>query len=505
MIIDNLLPRYTIPIKNLFELINESNDDFHYVVYYINDYKCNIIIRRLDDLYGWGVNLKIKVYDINKKDIFEIISIGSSNKNEKIINFYTTIKLENINYEIQKIPKLIFQTVPNKNINNLLHHNSIMTFIELNPEYEYKIFDDDDIRFFIKNNFDENTLNAFDLIVSGAFRADFFRYCYLYINGGCYFDCKQILRKPLRNIINKNSTLILCKDIDIGYFNAVMMSVKNDNKILEAIEMVKKKIYNFNSYYNIHDKNFGHARNILSFTGPVLLHEVLSGKIDNNSNVLLQHKNKKYLFHEYQQLCIDYKDDIFITKNYKYFDNYGKKHYSHEWKNLEILYKNLVIINDYKFYIYPFNFNDKFNIYIYDKNKIIVERIDSNGGWGNELKIKMIDETINKINILNIGSSQNKFKIINLHNEHTLNIDNYIKSFIYDTNTYNDKFDTNIIKYSRNNYKVIVMRTDKNSGWAQNLTMEIILINDVKFTINIGNSDNQIKIISSDYLNDYFM
>jgi mannosyltransferase OCH1-like enzyme len=497
MILDNLSPRYDIPIKNYFELINNSNDDFHIVIYYLNDYKSNIIIRRLDDSCGWGINLKIKIFDIYDNSKFEILSIGSSNHNEKKLNFYTVIKLEHINYDIQKIPKVIFQTVPTKDINDLLHYNSIMTFIELNPEYEYKIFDDNDIRLFIKNNFDENTLNAFDLIVSGAFKADFFRYCYLYINGGCYFDCKQILRKPLRYIINKNSTLILCKDIDIGYFNAVMISVKNDSRILESIEMIKNKVYNFNNFYNIHDNNFGNARTILSFTGPVLLYQILNGKI-NDDNILLQHKNKNFI-HEYQKLCIDYKDELFITKNYKSFNNYGKKHYSVEWRALEILYKDFFIIGDYKFYIYPFKFNDKYNIHIYNNNSILVERIDSNEGWGNNLKIKMIDEIENKIFFLEIGSSRNKFKLVELSNNYILNINNYIKTYKYDTSIYNDKFNANIVKCNGTIYNIIITRIDKNSGWAQNLNMEIVLTNDIKYNINIGNSDNQYKIIKLDF------
>jgi mannosyltransferase OCH1-like enzyme len=372
-----------------------------------------------------------------------------------------------------------------------------MTFIELNPEYEYKIFDDNDIRLFIKNNFNEYTLNAFDLIVSGAFRADFFRYCYLYINGGCYFDCKQILRKPLRNIIDKNSTLILCKDIDIGYFNAVMMSAKNDNRILESIELIKNKIYNFNKFYNIYDKNFSNARTILSFTGPVLLYEILYGKVDN-SNILLKHKSKNNI-HEYQRLCIEYNDELFITKNYKSFNNYGKKHYSVEWRSLEILYKNLVIINYYKFYIYPFKFNDKYNVYIYNDKSLIIERDDINGGWGNDLKIKMIDENINKISILNIGTSDNKYKIVNLEDDYVLNIHNYVKSYNYDTLVYNDRFNVNIVKSNDTTYNIIITRVDKNSGWAQNLNMEIVLTNDVKYNINIGNSEYKYKIIKLDY------
>jgi mannosyltransferase OCH1-like enzyme len=185
-------------------------------------------LRRFDATCGWGVNLKLKLFSENNDSY--IISLGSSEKNFKIMNIICKIKLHKIIYYDQNIPKTIIQTTYSRNIENILHYNSILSYIELNPEYEYKIFDNNDSRLFIKNNFDEYILIAYDLIIPGAFKADFFRYCYLYINGGCYFDCKSILRVPLRNIINKDDTFLLCKDIGEGYFNAIILSIpKNDN------------------------------------------------------------------------------------------------------------------------------------------------------------------------------------------------------------------------------------------------------------------------------------
>ena len=141
VIINNLLPRNDIPIKNNIETIYNKIDDIHIVCYYIDKNRIKIIIRRLDLECGWGQDIKIKVFNL-EKDKFEIISIGSSLRNEKIIIYYTFIDIYQVEYNIQKIPRVIIQTTFNKDIKNLLHYNAILTFIELNPEYKYILFDD---------------------------------------------------------------------------------------------------------------------------------------------------------------------------------------------------------------------------------------------------------------------------------------------------------------------------------------------------------------------------
>ena len=45
-------------------------------------------------------------------------------------------------------------------------------------------------REFIKNNFDLDILNAYDILKPGAFKADLWRCCILYIYGGIYLDIK---------------------------------------------------------------------------------------------------------------------------------------------------------------------------------------------------------------------------------------------------------------------------------------------------------------------------
>ena len=126
-----------ILIKNNYYVTdNSANDDFSIIIYYQTENRCKIIIRRLDD-YSWGQDLKIKLMSIDDTE-YEKISVGSSDENFKIIEYYTDILLYKCEYTEQNIPKVIIQT-SNYNMNlNIYHYNSIMSFIELNPEYEYR-------------------------------------------------------------------------------------------------------------------------------------------------------------------------------------------------------------------------------------------------------------------------------------------------------------------------------------------------------------------------------
>lgn len=489
--INNLNFRNDIPIDNKYDIINDTIDDFHIVVYYLDINKCKVIIRRLDNESGWGINLKIKIYDMNE-DINEILSLGSNEYNDKIININTNIKLYKHEYKNQKIPKTIIQTVSSKNIENINHYNSILTFIELNPEYKYVIYDDNESRKFIKDNFDERTLVAYDLLIPGAFKADFFRYCILYINGGCYFDCKQILRVPLRKIIDSDDEFILCRDMSIGYFNAVMMSQKENSNLLKTIEDCKTKIFNFEYYFNIYDRNFNSIDNFLNLTGPKLIYYSIHNDIDENKVVKFYHLWTQ-MNHNYQNLCIKYNDKLIITKNYN--THIPQNHYSDLWRTFEILYKNYKIFNDYKFYIYSHQNRDIFDFYIINNNSFIMIRNDDNSGWGYNYKLKIIDEIKNTVFYIDSGVSDINYKIINFKFN---NIEeNLIKSYKNSDKDYNlpDRFDLFLVN-QHNLYKLIIIRTDLVSGWGQELKLIVNIKNKNKnYNIDIGSSEKVIKII----------
>lgn len=109
-----------------------------------------------------------------------------------------------------KIPNLIHYTFKNNNlpadiVSNIEHNKLICS------GFNFIFYDDNDIDKFIKDNFDETIYNAFKHINNkfGAMKADFFRYCVLYILGGVYIDIKSRINIPLKKIIRPNDICLL--------------------------------------------------------------------------------------------------------------------------------------------------------------------------------------------------------------------------------------------------------------------------------------------------------
>lgn len=99
------------------------------------------------------------------------------------------------------IPKIIYQTwktkEPNDSIDKLRN-----TWINKNPEFEYEYYDDNDIKKFIETHFDERVNKCYGRILNGSLKADFFRYCVMYIKGGLYIDIDISCEKPLTSMFN---------------------------------------------------------------------------------------------------------------------------------------------------------------------------------------------------------------------------------------------------------------------------------------------------------------
>jgi mannosyltransferase OCH1-like enzyme len=395
-----LCPRKDICIKNYYHIIGNNGyiDDFFIVIYYLNKNKAKIIVRRLDDECGWSLNLIIKVYSYNTNN-YENISLGSSESNSKIIEIYTNIFLEPDNYDNeQNIPKRIIQTYKNTSYKSILHYNAVQTFIELNPEYEYYFFDDYDCREFIKNNFNTDVLRSYDSLYPGAFKADLFRYCYIYINGGCYFDNKYILRIPLRELIKINYNNIYCKDRgDDLMFNSTIMGIKNLPEIKCCIDNIVE---------NVNNNFYGHIS--LSITGPHLFN-----KYTHNKNILLKHYSSGNEYRE-SYVKIENTNVLFCNTHYKgyyYNPNAVIESYENLYRQRLVYYKNYRIINNYRVMIFPTEYNDIFDFIIND-NQLEIIRKDIDEGWGQLLKIKMINNDNHNERIIEIGNSpNNNYKI----------------------------------------------------------------------------------------------
>ena len=114
--------------------------------------------------------------------------------------------------QIQKIPKIIYRTWKDKNLPKDYQDAWDYT-AKKNPEYKQVLYDDKDILKFLETfslpDINSQTLiDTFNSLVHGAAKADFFRYCIMYQNGGIYLDIKSAAHE-LRNLIKPNDELII--------------------------------------------------------------------------------------------------------------------------------------------------------------------------------------------------------------------------------------------------------------------------------------------------------
>jgi len=259
------------------------------------------------------------------------------------------------------IPLDIYQTWHTKDMP--LHMSKcVQKLQDDNPEFKHHLYDINECRNFIKNNFNKDVLDAYDNLIPLAYKADLWRYCILYKKGGIYLDIKFqcennfkliemtdqeyfVLERPhgdsnislednIRVLNNKNDYEKVYNNIDtqfwknkqIGLYNAVIACKPGNIVLLDCIKQIVQ---------NVKNKYYGH--NNLYPTGPGLLGEKYyhrHGKESVNnfkyflslSGTYIIDKNKKCLS-QYPQ----YRDE-------QYNENKNNKivPYSDLWKKKQI-------------------------------------------------------------------------------------------------------------------------------------------------------------------------
>lgn len=98
-----------------------------------------------------------------------------------------------------KIPKIVYFT----------YHElkSIPKYVLFNIEkyckgFDIRIFDDAQCIAFLKKYFGAKAVSIFNNMNFSAHKADFWRYCILYVFGGCYFDIKTNFTRPISEIFD---------------------------------------------------------------------------------------------------------------------------------------------------------------------------------------------------------------------------------------------------------------------------------------------------------------
>ena len=182
------------------------------------------------------------------------------------------------------IPQKIFQTWHSKLVPPMMY-KAIQRIKKYNPLFKYYLFDDNDCREFIKKYFKSDVLNAFDNLIPGAYKADLWRYCVLFIHGGIYLDIKYMPSKGFKFInLCEKEHLVLDED-KLGIYNAFMVCKPKNIFLFKAIRQIVS---------NVQNKYYGESA--LSPTGPRLLSKFISlndpildmkhGLIDSNNKFI---------------------------------------------------------------------------------------------------------------------------------------------------------------------------------------------------------------------------
>ncbi|NCY26854.1 MAG: hypothetical protein EBX37_19095, partial [Alphaproteobacteria bacterium] len=105
------------------------------------------------------------------------------------------------------IPKVVFQTWYRKDMIPESFQTIIKKNREINPEFEFEMFDDDEVEQFFRRyekDLPVHIVTAYHRINPrfGPCRADIFRYAIIYVKGGIYMDIKVRCIVPFQDWIN---------------------------------------------------------------------------------------------------------------------------------------------------------------------------------------------------------------------------------------------------------------------------------------------------------------
>jgi hypothetical protein len=139
-----------------------------------------------------------------------------------------------------KVTKILFQSSVFKPPAYLIERH-----LRHNPDWQYIHFDDDEVFEYISNNPIEEFPNSLEIAkkLKGPHRIDFFRYYYLYLNGGVYLDYDAVLEVSLNDIV-KNYNFFTVKSIlnNDSIFNGFIGAEPKNILIFQAL----KAMYNAN-------------------------------------------------------------------------------------------------------------------------------------------------------------------------------------------------------------------------------------------------------------------
>ena len=262
-----------------------------------------------------------KLLNNNKNEQKYILEYLKNTK--KVLNYKKKSKLFILKEKYNTIiPLNLYTCWHTKNLPPLMKTNYNF-IVESNPNIKFHLYDENDCRQFIENNFPQDVLNAYDSLIPCSYKSDLWRYCVLYKNGGIYMDIKYMPVNGFK-FISLTEKEYFVRDYYIGdTYTALIVALAGNQILFNCIRQIVDNVKN--KYYGI---------NSLHPTGPHLL----------GSYFTQEQKKLLEIYHDCAECINKYyivKDDTIILQWYDgYRDEQLKtqkiEHYSILWNNKQI-------------------------------------------------------------------------------------------------------------------------------------------------------------------------
>jgi mannosyltransferase OCH1-like enzyme len=232
---------------------------------------------------------------------------------------------------------------------------------KLNPEYEVKLYDDKMCEEFLLDNFSQLHCDIFKFIPDGPIKADFWRCCVLYKNGGLYVDADIEPIVPLRDYIDNDAQFVIPRELPyLNIYNPHFIMSHPDEPILKLWIDVYVDYYNRKKEYKYWDWSIVYIQNsILTYIATI---------INNNDNIYIINNKKYQILHQKQGGEKDDHCERYCTNNnIPIFNNSYNFYRDHTFNN----------ISDGIYTVSHYIYNEKYT-YMNDHNLIFTKVYNEN-------------------------------------------------------------------------------------------------------------------------------
>jgi len=221
------------------------------------------------------------------------------------------------------IPRDIYQTWFTKDLPQKMRER-VELLKRQNPRFNHYLYDDNDCREFIKTHFKSDVLEAYDSLIPGAYKADLWRLCILFINGGIYLDIKLNCINGFKLIeLTEREHFVLDRPPK-SIYNALMACKKGNIFLYKCIRRIVE---------NVKTKYYGNTP--LHPTGPGLLGTVMLNNALNINIDITHYEGGGYLIYK-NRFVISTEYNGYNEERNNLYNNNNTKRYDKLWESKSI-------------------------------------------------------------------------------------------------------------------------------------------------------------------------